>query len=97
MPTYSNYRDIPALVRDRKDFKGNTMSGANVKPGSHHGAGLLNSGEMQKFFADSSRIDYIVWSYATPIAWHRTDGTWYRVSQKWGVITSKHKGRLYLI
>lgn len=93
----ANYRQIPGLVADRKDFEGNSMSAHNVKPGSHNGSGHLDSFWQQKFFAASDRIDYIVWSYGTPIAWHTTDGEWTKVTQKFSVTTSRHQGNLYLI
>lgn len=92
-----NHATAPGLIHDRKDWKATNMSGENVKPGTHKSAGLLNGPDRDKFFATTYMIDYIVYSFATPIAWHYTDGTWYKVSQRWGVTTSKHQGRLYLV
>lgn len=89
---------VPQMIRDRQPFNTyGALSAEAVKPGSHRGSGHLDSGHREKFFADSHLIDYIVWSYATPIAWHKTDGTWFRVQQKFSVTTSKHQGKLYLI
>ena len=43
-------------------------------------------------------IAFVVYSYATPIAWVRTDGEVYNVRQRFSVTTSKHQGlvRTYL-
>lgn len=37
-------------------------------------------------------VDYVVYSYGTPIAWHYTFGGWYMAHQKFSVTTSKHQG-----
>jgi hypothetical protein len=59
--------------------------------------GRLNSEESNRFFVDflSVGITYVVWSYDTPIAWVRGDGTVYRVEQRFTVTTSKHQGAIY--
>ena len=36
-------------------------------------------------------IDYVVYSYATPIAWHTEAGVWYIPAIKYSVTTSKHQ------
>lgn len=96
-PVNGNHRTAPGLIEARVNFKCTNMSGEAVRPGSHRGAGELPAYEAQRFFAESDRIDYIVYSYATPIAWHRTDGTWHKVSHRFTATTNKHQGRLYLI
>jgi hypothetical protein len=35
-------------------------------------------------------MDYVVYSYHTPIAWHTPEG-WYIVAQKFSQTTSKHQ------
>jgi hypothetical protein len=59
-------------------------------------------GELDREEADAFRLDaesvgitYVVWSYVTPIAWVRKDGTVYRVQQRFSRTTSKHQGMLY--
>jgi len=41
---------------------------------------------------DASHVDYIVWSYATPIAWRLTNGQWILPDVRYSVTTSKHQG-----
>lgn len=62
-------------------------------------SGQLNTVEAQMLYDDRTDygVDYIVWSYSTPIAWHRTDGKWRVVAQTFSPTTSKHQGNLYLI
>lgn len=40
--------------------------------------------------------DYVVFSYGTPIAWHRpADDIWITPDEKYSVTTSKHQGRIF--
>lgn len=60
--------------------------------------GALNSEESNRFMVDFlAGIAYVVWSYETPIAWVLTDGTVYRVAQKFSTTTSRHQGTLYML
>ena len=43
--------------------------------------------------ADADSIDYVVWSYGTPIAWHHEDG-WTMPEKRYSVTTSKHQGQV---
>jgi hypothetical protein len=59
--------------------------------------GRLSESERDAWNADMSQIVYVVYSYATPIAWVTADGSVHRVAQKFSVTTSKHQGNLYLL
>lgn len=60
--------------------------------------GSLNTEEANRFMVDHlAGIAYVVWSYRTPIAWVLTDGTIYRVGQRFSPTTSKHQGKMYLL
>lgn len=43
---------------------------------------------------DALAIDYVVWSYATPIAWHDARDGWYVVKQSFSVTTSRHQSKI---
>lgn len=61
--------------------------------------GRLDDSEARRLEADAQLgITYVVWSYATPIAWVRADGTVYHVEQRFSVTTSRQQGtiRTYL-
>lgn len=49
---------------------------------------------------DRDLVDYVIYSYQTPIAWHvvaescKGDGHWVMPETKYSVTTSKHQGRV---
>lgn len=95
----SRSQQVAQFIRDRKPFE--TYGALKATTESGHGglywqSGRLAGDDLQTFNEQYGAIDYIVWSYATPIAWHTANG-WHRVSQKFSVTTSKHQGNLYLI
>jgi hypothetical protein len=61
-------------------------------------AGRLEGVELDYFRhgVTMGTIEYVVYSYATPIAWV-DGGVVHRVSQRFSVTTSKHQGQLYLL
>ena len=65
------------------------------------GTGSLPDTERTLLHADylASGIDYVVWSYQTPIAWHLPSGEWHVVDDKFSSSTSSHQSvtRLALI
>lgn len=88
-------------AREEFDANGTLTSVYTLWPQS----GRLNESERGRLDSDalnareSGASLYVVYSYATPIAWviRFTDGTEsvYHVAQKFSVTTSKHSGRLY--
>lgn len=91
-------------IRDREDFKtSGSLEAFNLPStsGFYHSGGRLRGADLDQYNADKADIDYVVMSYATPIAWHvrneTTEGRWHRVAQKFSVTTSKHQGNLYMI
>lgn len=87
----SRDRAMPEMIRDRVSFE---TYGA-LSAGGRSGSGVLNNREADIFHAQ--KPSYVVYSYATPIAWWSEEHGWYVVSQKFSVTTSKHQGKLYLI
>jgi hypothetical protein len=86
-----NQRDAIHYIATRQEFTASALSGVNVNEKGLSGAwGRLDSQEFAQLKADETRIDYAVYSYGTPIAWHTSDG-WYTVEQKFSVTTSKHQ------
>jgi hypothetical protein len=82
-----NQRDAIHYIATAQEFKASALMGTTA----HIGAGMLNDEETARYNdAVSKGIDYIVYSYSTPIAWHGFDG-WYVVEQKFSVTTSKHQ------
>jgi hypothetical protein len=87
-----NQRDAMHYISTRQEFKASALSGVNANESGLLGSfGRLNAEEFAQFKQDEIRVDYIVYSYGTPIAWH-TLGGWYVVEQKFSQTTSKHQG-----
>jgi hypothetical protein len=42
----------------------------------------------------AATVDYVVYSYATPIAWHDTVTGWTMPKERYSVTTSKQQGRI---
>jgi hypothetical protein len=74
---------------------GNAYGQPNFRGGKNeHTVGQLNAEERAKFLHDSEDVDYVIYSYSTPIAWHTPKG-WYRVAQKFSRSTSRQQGSLW--
>jgi len=76
------------LIADRIGFTGNNLYGV-VTPYDGH----IQSGQLPQEFRDQLKLDrpdFIVYSYATPIAWHSDKG-WFIPEVKYSVTTSKHQ------
>jgi len=85
-----NQRDAIHYIATRQGFTASALRGVNVNEQGLLGAfGRLDAEEFAKFKQEEISVDYIVYSYDTPIAWHSAKG-WYIVAQKFSVTTSKH-------
>ena len=81
-----NQRDAEHYIETRQEFTASALSGSRYS----QGAGRLNGEEDYRFYSSVNAMDYIVYSYGTPIAWHTAQG-WYIVEQKFSQTTSKHQ------
>jgi hypothetical protein len=91
--------EVAEKIRDRVGFQTHgALNGEEWPLVTRWHSGRLAGDDLLAFYAtiENSVIDYIVWSYNTPIAWHTPDGQWYKVAQKFSPTTSAHQGRLYL-
>lgn len=84
-------RDCAPLVARREQFTGSNLRGGPL--GTFASLGLLPLHWRDVFHADNP--DYVVWSYATPIAWHGRRG-WIVPPVKYSPTTSKHTTQLGL-
>jgi hypothetical protein len=88
-------------IRDREDFRtSGSLMGESTGGFGRYDRGRLSGPDAEQFLLDCSFIDYIVKSYATPIAWHVSGpdlDRWHVVTQKFSSTTTKHQGNLYLI
>jgi hypothetical protein len=94
----SRSREVAEAIRDRKPFETyGALRATRPNYLSTWDAGRLSGDDLARFEHDSQSIRYVVWSYATPIAWVTEDGTAYSVRQRFSVTTSQHQGKLYLL
>ena len=78
-------RDCGALVARREPFIGSNLRGG--PRGIFGSLGLLPLHWRDTFYED--RPDYVVWSYATPIAWHGKRG-WIAPQVRYSPTTTRH-------
>ena len=78
-------RDSGARVARREPF-----TGSNLRGGSRGTVGSFGwlPGEWRRVYQDD-QPDYVVWSYATPIAWHGRHG-WVIPPVRYSVSTTRH-------
>lgn len=101
--TYGKGRTLlHKALSERQTFKtGGALRGATVHApnGTPPYRGQLDDAEWAILSADAQayNLTYVVYSYHTPIAWVRKDGSVYRVAQRFSPTTSKHQGMLYML
>jgi len=93
-------RTVAEHIRDRKPFEtGGALKAQTYENGlRYHTGGALNGQDYTEWVKDRAHVQYVVWSYDTPIAWwSKHTCMWHVVEQKFSATTSKHQGTLYLI
>lgn len=90
--------DLAPMLRDLIPFRNTTGSlrGERVdafRPDVLHS--WLDAETRATFYADDdgARIDFVVWSYGTPIAWHTGNG-WRMPDRRYSVTTSRHQSQV---
>ncbi len=87
-PDAARYIGVSAFASHTGALSGRPVDFA---AGYHYdGTGVLPA-EWRELYR-ASRIDFVVWSYVTPIAWRLADGTWIVPAVRYSVTTSKHQG-----
>lgn len=77
-------RKASSSIAAREDFKASALTGLNGP--------AATVGRLPAEYHDSARKAlYVVFSYATPIAWVQADGTWFQPTTRYSVTTSKHQ------
>lgn len=90
-----NQGEARQAMRWREPFKASALSGETVGRGVRSfGTGRASraiTDAMQDSWSAGS-LDYVVYSYGTPIAWHDSATGWHIPADKYSVTTSKHQG-----
>ena len=92
---YTSRKNAIGKIAKMEEFDGNSMCGRLVTSAAPnpYSLGLMDGEVRDRWYADvaSEQITYVVFSYATPIAWHRKDTGWTVPSQKYSATTSRHQ------
>lgn len=80
--------NIGAAIARMEDFKSNTGSFRGAKVSYTPSSGRMPSAEAEKMAGHN--VDYVVHSYATPIAYHHSGG-WEYPDVSYSATTSKHQ------
>lgn len=88
-------RDIPAsTLASLTPFQtGGALEGRDSH-GWWSGRGYLRGHALRAFSRDRDNMDYVIYSYGTPIAWHMKNGEWVRVINRFSPTTGKHQSAL---
>jgi len=85
-----NQRDAEHYIAQRLEFRASALEGKDG--GALSSSHRLSQAEAN-LFINTPEIDYTVYSYNTPIAWHSPKG-WHIVEQKFSNTTSRHQSRV---
>ena len=82
-------------IADRQDFDTHgAMRGESGLPLSGNGILPRDWRDVLNAQTRAAAVDFVVYSYATPIGWHLKDGRWIVPDVSYSVTTSRHQGRL---
>ena len=84
----SNTTSATEFIKARETFNGSNMSGRKSPTGD---VGRLPGAWRDVYYHTVNDIDYIVYSYSTPIAWHTNDGLWFVPGITYSATTSRHQ------
>jgi hypothetical protein len=87
--------EAPAKIARRETVSGNSIRARACTPNSQpYGTGVLPHAFAHEFnrAADAGIISYVVYSYATPIAWVLKNGEVIVPAVRYSVTTSRHQG-----
>lgn len=93
-------QEIADACDARQPWKNNggSMRGVPMSPYASPSYGMMPEDEREVLIAlvRTGDLDYVIYSYATPIAWH-ANGEWTKSSSRYSPTTSQHQGRLYRV
>lgn len=87
---------IVRAIQNLEEFKSGAMTATKADRYLNSQPGRLEGDTAERWRTDHEHIDYVVWSYATPIAWHLSDGTWVAPDDKYSPTTTRHQRFVYL-
>lgn len=85
--------DMQSFHNNGKTFRGESV---DLRGQERIPVGRMDESERQIMLADIERdgICYVIWSYATPIAWRLNGGFWRVTDRNYSVTTAQHLGKV---
>lgn len=84
----SNHTSATVFILARREFNGSSMRGRNNVTGD---VGRLPGAWRSVYYNVVNEIDYIVYSFSTPIAWHTKAGLWFIPHVKYSGYSTRHQ------
>ncbi len=84
----SNHSSAREFISTRREFNGSSMSGRKSPTGD---VGKLPREWRDVYYNVVNEIDYIVYSWRTPIAWHTREGLWYLPRVSYSTYSARHQ------
>jgi len=90
---YTSRKNAILKIAEQEAFDGNSMCGRENPDGTYQNSGRIygDAAVLWRIDQDARRIRYVVYSYATPIAWVRENGEWVVPAEKYSATTSRHQ------
>lgn len=105
MTTQMNQKQAADAIRNVEPFDASSLHGRTVKYFDYHGKRSVDAPSTISFarmaqaewdtlrcYFNAGAVEYIVYSYATPIAYRTTSDGWVFCTKKHSVTTSRHVG-----
>ena len=90
---YTSRKNAIGKIAKMEAFDGNSMCGRKNLDGGYMSNGRIygDAAVLWRIDETAARIRYVVYSYATPIAWVRDNGEWVVPAEKYSATTSRHQ------
>jgi hypothetical protein len=95
MPKRIPTRDAHRAIAQRQDFETHgSLSGHTADRQSYFSKGILPRDRHAGLDAQAEQIDFIVYSYGTPIAWHLIGGEWIVPAVNYSATSGRHQSQV---
>lgn len=87
--THNGVEDIYEAIHHGQEFNSGALTAERLMERPIHRSGRLPAEYAQRFYDDAPT--YVLFSYATPIAWRTDQGEWVVPDVKYSVTTGRHQ------
>jgi hypothetical protein len=89
MATSTQGKETAFKIRTRRPFK--TYGSMFADTFASYGMGRLPQEWREDFYARADNINFVIYSYATPIAWHDTERGWVIPNVRYSQTSGRHQ------